>query len=894
MSLAPGTRLGPFEVADLIGAGGMGEVYRARDTKLNRDVALKVLPDTLIGDPDRLARFKREAQTLAALNHPNIAQIHGLEEGAAGPGESGSQGGGPSEGGRYTALVMEFVDGEDLSARIKRGAVPLDEALPIAKQIAEALEAAHDQGIVHRDLKPANIKVTLDGTVKVLDFGLAKAAEASGSGLQASGAIANSPTITTPAMTMRGVILGTAAYMAPEQAKGRAVDRRADIWAFGCVLYEMLTGAMTFDGEDVTEILGSVVKSDPDWTKLPAPTPPAIRTLLKRCLVKNPKQRLDSAAALRLEIADAIASPASEEPQARTAPVSRPSARTAWAAASLFALLAAGLAGVALRPTSPEPMTRLEISTPPTSSPTAFAISPDGRWVAFVAARDGKEVLWVRSLDASSARELPGTTGANRPFWSPDSGSIAYFTPSGLYRIELAGGAPQKLAAAPVGRGGDWSGEGVILFAPTQSSEIFRVSANGGEAIAVTELNEASSHRVPRFLPDQQHFTFVESKGEKHFLKIGSLDKAPPVDLGEVDSNNAGAAYHPAGYLLIPTGGTVFAQPFDMRTKRPVGERVPAVQNDAGSAIAASVSVADNGTFLYRTNADVSSQKLAWRDLRGALLQPQFDGAGAEPDISPDGRRAAVVRANDIWIVDLVRGVSSRFTSDEGSEIWPTWSRDGQHVLFAKPIAYQQALSGERRPILGHIKASQLYPAQWSPDGRYLLYRSMGSQTQGDLWAAMDDGKSDPIPVAVSQFSETRGQFSPDGRWVSYESDESGRVEIYVRPFNRAGAPVRVSVNGGSEARWHPNGRAIFYIGPDSRMMQAAIRPSTAGDTVDVDPPRELFVTSIVGGGTRPLNFKFGYAVASDGERLLINEVLSLGETTPIIVTLNWRPPEGR
>ena len=451
MSLAPGDRIGPYDVSANIGAGGMGEVYRARDTKLNRVVALKVLPDSFASDPERVARFRREAQTLAALNHPNIAQIYGFEE-----------------SGKTAALAMEFVDGDDLAVRLQSGPLSIEDAVAITRQIAEALEAAHDRGIVHRDLKPANVKVAPDGAVKVLDFGLAKAI--SGDAGPVDGAAANSPTITTPAMTLRGVILGTASYMAPEQAKGRPVDRRADLWALGCVLYELLTGVKAFDGEDVTEILGAIVKTEPDWSKLPADTPPSLRALLRRCLQKNPRQRLDSAAVIRLELSD-LGSAGAPNPSANPRE-SRRDALLAWTVVGLLALGLAGLGYVAVRPKPPSPIVQLSVVSEDNDvrATTSYAISPDGKWLTF----EQSNHLVLRPIGSTKTRDLPGTEGPQYPFWSPDSRSIAFFADGHLRRIDISGGTPRNLAEAALGRGGAWNRDGVIVFAPTSSSALLK------------------------------------------------------------------------------------------------------------------------------------------------------------------------------------------------------------------------------------------------------------------------------------------------------------------------------------------------------------------------------------------------------------------------------------
>jgi len=526
LALTPGTRLGPYEVVAQIGVGGMGEVYSATDTNLKRRVAIKVLPASVAGDAERLARFQREAEVLAALNHPNIAAIYGLERSGA-----------------TTALVMELVEGPTLADRITQGAIPLDEALPIAKQIAEALEAAHEQGIIHRDLKPANIKVRSDGTVKVLDFGLAKAMEPA---VDSSPSLSMSPTITTPAMTQAGMILGTAAYMSPEQARGKVVDKRSDIWAFAAVLFEMLTGQRAFGGEDVQDTFVAIMRDEPDWPRLPATLSPTLGIYLRRCLHKNPKQRIADVQDLRLALAGALETAA---PPPTTMALSSSGGRLAWMAFAVATFAAAALAVPAvryLRETRP-PETRVEINTPATDQPTMFALSPDGRQIVFVASGDGASRLWLRSLVSTTAQPLAGTEGARSPFWSPDSRSIGFFAGSALKRLDLGGGTPQTLAVVVNNVGGTWSADGVIVFAPTNPSPLMRVAASGGEPVPLTTLDvpRSTAHKYPQFLPDGRHFLFY-AQGSAAGIYLGTLDGG---DLKRRVPNDTSGAYLAPGRL---------------------------------------------------------------------------------------------------------------------------------------------------------------------------------------------------------------------------------------------------------------------------------------------------------------------------------------------------------
>jgi eukaryotic-like serine/threonine-protein kinase len=876
-----GTRLQHFEITSHIGSGGMGDVFQATDTKLGRSVAIKFLPEAFSHDSERVARFQREARVLASLNHSNIAAIYGVEE----------------INSRHF-LVMELVAGETLAERIKRGAIPIEEALTIAKQIAEALEEAHEKGVVHRDLKPANIKVTVEGKVKVLDFGLAKAYERE----QANAAVSNSPTISMAA-TNAGMILGTAAYMSPEQARGRTVDRRTDMWALGCVLYEMLTGTQVFRGEDVTEILASVVKSEPDWNALPAKTPAPIRRLLRRCLEKDRKRRMESAADARLEIEEALAAPAAEAAAAITAPRAA-SSRFAWIIAGAAVLVAAGLGLVHFREASPPapPEMRTDIVTPATSDPASFALSPDGTQIVYVADADGASRLWLRPLASATAQPLAGTEGASDPFWSPDSKSIGFFANAQLKRLDLGGGAPRTLAAA-TGRGGAWNAEDVILFAPTAvGSPLFRIPASGGKAVAVTKLDRGYPLR-PSFLAGGRQFLFFvigTSAPDTSGIYLGSLDS---LETWQLTPANAPGTYLPSGYLLWVRAGALVAQRLDLEQKALTGPAVTLAD------MVTSLSVSATGLVAYRTGA-ASRRQLTWFDRSGkalGILGAPDENNLNDPRLSPDGRRVAVYRIvkgdYDIWLLDGTR--TTRFTFDAANDATPIWSPDGSKIIFASVRRgqghrdlYQKPSNGAGAEELVEGSAQDRFPSDWSPDGRFILYNSVDPQTDRDIWVMPMEGDRKPYVFLKTSFDERIGRFSRDGRWVAYMSNESGRMEIYIRPFAAPAAsaaaanPIagqwQVSTEGGINPQWSLSGKELYYIGPNGEMMAAPI--VITGTTIEPGAPVVLFQTRIFGGD---VDNQQGpqFDVARDG-RFLINTVVDDSASSPITLLMNWSPEE--
>ncbi|HVL69583.1 MAG TPA: protein kinase [Vicinamibacterales bacterium] len=881
MPLNSGTRLGPYEITSAIGAGGMGEVYRARDTTLQRDVAIKVLPDLFAGDAERLARFEREAQLLASLNHPNIAHVYGVER----------------AGSRY-ALVMELIEGEDLSQRLREGPLPVDEALALARQIAAALEAAHEQGIVHRDLKPANIKVRDDATVKVLDFGLAKAAGAAAS---AHAALEHSPTFTSPVMTQMGVILGTASYMAPEQAKGKVVDRRADVWAFGCVLYEMLTGRRALGGEDITETLAAILRAEPDWSALPAGTPPAVRRLLRRCLEKDPKRRLGSMGDARLEL---------EEPAEPAAPVPTTARRRLpWmlAAAGVAGAIAASAFfiafGAARGSTDSGAALRLAV-TPPRGASFSFdstqvALSPDGRLLAFITAGTaGATTLWVRPLDSLEARALPGTEGAQLPFWSPDSSEIGFFAEGKLRIAPVGGGRPRVITDARDGRGGTWSREGGILMAPTNSGPLVRVSPNGGDAAPVTTLDEAAGevgHRFPVFLPGGRAFLYAAVSPREgavgYQIFVGSLDTPERTPL--VEAQTVPVYAHP-GYLLFARDNVLVARPFDARTRTFAGEAQPlgdVVSSLNGLfAVGRAVSTAADGTFVY-LGGPLADTKVLTYDRSGReqgtieLPPAQY----TEIAVAPDGRRVALVRKlttleSDVWLTDLSRGGASRFTFGGTTKTAIVWAATGERIVFSS------GRSGPRnllvRPSNAATPEQPLYTSavpfkdatDWSPDGRWLVMTQLDPKTRWDLWILPLTGDGTPKPYLQSPFDEQNARISPDGRWAAYLSDESGRTELYVQSFPVPGDKHQVTSGGsGPWLRWRNDGRELAFTDPALREIRAV--DVRTGASFETGPPRKLL--------SLPAN-TVAIDMTPDLQRLLVS-VPADSSASNVVVVRGWQ-----
>ena len=899
MALTPGTRLGPYEIAALIGVGGMGEVYKASDTNLKRAVAIKVLPAAVAPDSERLARFQREAEVLAALNHANIAQIHGLDKSAG-----------------VIALVMELVEGPTLAERLAQGAIPVDDALSIAKQIADALEAAHAQGIIHRDLKPANVKVRPDGTVKVLDFGLAKALDPAGT---TSASASMSPTITSPAMTHAGMILGTAAYMAPEQARGKVVDKRADIWAFGAVLFEMLTGTRAFPGEDVTDTLAAVVRGEPDWSLLPRSLSPTLVVFLKRCLQKDPRQRVGDIHDVRLALDGAfdLAAPMPAPPAGLHARKSR----LPWIVAAAAIILTAGLAPLALRHLSETsagtPSLHLTVAKPADASVGFLDLSPDGQRLVLQLYRDGRSALYVRSLDSSDLRLLAGTESARTPFWSPDSRFVGFFSEGALKLVPAAGGPPRVLCRETgLGSGGTWSRDGVILFG-SESGPLRRVDADGDPATctAVGKVEPTAIARFPVFLPDNQHYLFVggsstdtSSRGV-HLAALGdptphriladysSVLYAPPAESGQ-----------PA-HLLFLRDRSLMAQPFDQTGLKPVGDPWLVAPDATTSFTVPQVAAAVSNTMLvYLSGASLESQ-LTWVDRNGKTIGtvgPLAIHAGV--NLSPDGTAVLTSRRSPEglitrWLYDIERRSETRFLGAELSATSTVWVPDGLRALFGMPAAQgtrgvylkDPRSGGEPELALPLPSGSSFVPSDISKDGRLLVFTAIDPKTQADVWTMPWTGKPDfgrAVRVVGTNAIESQGKASPNGKWLAYTSNETGDPVVYIRPLS-GGANVW-RVDKGAEPQWSSDGKTLYYRQNLSQyragLLASAIQEDGNG-TVHPSPPEHLFEYAALAYVAQ--SNVYTYNVHPSGQRFLVNALAHKDEAALTIVT-NWQKTLGK
>jgi serine/threonine protein kinase len=849
-------------------------------------VALKVLLEAFARDAERMVRFEREAKVLASLNHPNIASIYGLEE---------------SNGTR--ALVMELVEGPTLAERIKQEGIPLEEALPIAKQICEGLEYAHERGVIHRDLKPANVKIGGDGASKLLDFGLAKALE----GDATAGDISSSPTISRLA-TQAGIILGTAAYMSPEQAKGRPVDRRTDIWAFGCVLYEMLTGKRAFDGETVTDVLAAVVRAEPEWSQLPTSTPDRVRELLRRCLKKDIKQRLQAIGDARIAIDETQS--AAEVSGTAQVPRSQPWRRLLpWVAATVLALVAVITVYIAHSP-NPSQITVSEISAPENTS-FVFrgnfggppVLSPDGQRLAFVAAgSDKQQRLWIRQLSAATAQPLEGTEGATFPFWSSDSRSLGFFANGNLNRIDATGGPTIAIAEAPQGRGGTWGSDGTILYAPGATNPLYRVAVSGGGIPQpVTKLDSArleTTHRWPQFLPDGKHFLFY-ARGT---IEQSNATYAASVNGGEIKllvRGGSNAVYAAPGYLLFVRQGTLMAQRFDANNMTLIGDAMPLAKNAEVNLTVwrGTFTVSESGILLYHTeNASSQNLRLLWFDRTGKQIgETGSPGDYGTLSLSPDGGRLAVttgIRTGNlnILVYDLSRGIPTRLTFSTGTNGQPKWSPDGRSIVFVsnqtsgQSHVYQKPADGTGTASPLVVDDAQESLPSFSSDGRYLIFERQTAQpgsNHREIWSLplFWDPKVFPV-VQNQQFDMRQPALSPDGKWLAYMSVESGRPEVYVAPFGQGSGKWLVSNAGGHFPLWRGDGRELFYISLDNKIISAEI--TAQGTRFAIGKVNPLFQANPVSSSG------WCYDVSSDGKKFVIDTEANEKTAEPLTLIVNW------
>jgi eukaryotic-like serine/threonine-protein kinase len=887
MSLTPGTSLGPYEIVGPLGAGGMGEVYKARDTRLDRTVAIKVLPDGFAGDGQRRQRFEREARAIAALSHPQVCALYDV-----------------GRAGETDYLVMEYLEGETLAERLQRGALPLDQVLRHAAEIAGALSAAHRVGIVHRDLKPGNVMLTKSG-VKLLDFGLAKAA----SGVPVASLLSELSTESKP-LTGEGTILGTLQYMAPEQLEGKEADARTDIFSLGAVLYEMATGRRAFEGKTRASVIAAILERDPPLVTATQPlAPPALDRLVRTCLAKDPDERWQSAHDVASELRWIAEGGSPGAAAVVVGPPRWPVEGLAWSITAAALLLAAAAVLFHLRRPAVKPQVVRSLIAPPAGgafwgSPAVMALSPDGTRLAFVA-RDaqGKVSLWLRPLGSLSAQALAGTEDAETPFWSPDSRFLGLFARGKLVRISADGGSAETICDAPANRGATWGPDGSIVFAPRWGDVLYRVPSSGGTPTAVTRLDQGhTTHRWPWFLPDGRHFLFL-ARGpgegeEKADLMVGSLE-SQAYKLVVRDASNA--AYVSPGYVLFGRGGNLLAQRFDPERLQVAGEPTVLARDIfyARAVNFVGFSASQVGILTY-TSPPARTSKLTWLDRSGKEIETVTDpGRYAFNHLSPDGKRVAVVRLDpassvgDVWIHEMGRKGATRFTF-QPMLYWMAWSPDGSRIALSGSLKgnfdlYERAAGGEGSETLLARFDSYFWamPTDWSPDGRYLAFTRIDPKTAWDLWVLPLFGDRKPVLFLKTPFSETSGRFSPDGRLMAYMSNESGRSEVQVRPFPGPGGRWAVSTGGGGRPRWRRDGREIFYLAPDAKLMSVDIR----GDSVNPEfgPPRPLFdLPKVVVDWAFAESASFDYDVGPDGQRFLVNLPVGANEPRPITLVLNW------
>ena len=878
MPFVAGDKLGRYEIRSKIGAGGMGEVYRARDEKLNRDVAIKVLPASLIENADRLYRFEQEAQAAGALNHPNILAIYDVGANGAVP-----------------YVVSELLEGESLRDRLSDGPLSSRKAIEYGTQVARGLAAAHAKGIVHRDLKPDNLFITSSDQIKILDFGLAKLVQPTGD--EAS----QTEVETRKVHTDPGTVMGTVGYMAPEQVRGRAVDHRADIFALGAVLYEMLSGRRAFHADSAIETLNAILKEEPPAiTSTNSTIAPAVERVVLHCLEKNPERRFQSAGDVAFAL-ESLSGVSNTSQQTLTqAPVATRTLwtkeRLIWVGVSLFLLIAAlvlGFLAYSSRGESGAHAVRLALATPPkVTLPASIAVSPDGLLVAFTANNaEGKRELWVRSLDVDQAEVLPGTEGARSPFWAPDSRSIGYFANGKLFKVEAVRGRPQLLCEVPEQGGGAWSTEGVILFGGPHG--ISRIPAQGGTPALATKVDpKEEAHRWPYFLPDGRHFVFLgdAQTTADHHIRVGTLDSEETQILFSAVTR---IAYAAPGYLLYINQGALVAQPFDAKQLKVSGDPATIAEHVAeiGPNHEFDFSVSNNGVLAYQVGSSQSS--LVWFDRSGKRLETTGDpDSYASIALSPDGRRVLAGlldvdgRQSDVWLLDPARGAKARVTFDPQSDGDPIWSPDATRIVFDSNRGgeghvhlYETSATGTGNDQLLLPGNGDDIPSSWSRDGKSILFMRYANDFRLSIWIlTLGDRQAKPL-LQSNAFGQGGASFAPNGRFIAYDSDESGRLEIYVQPFPLTGQKWLISSGGGSMPLWRDDGREIFYVTEDGKIMSAELKADGAFESVVTKPLFQVDIKRVPG---------IPYAVTPDGSRFLINTPAEASNHTPMIVVLNW------
>jgi serine/threonine protein kinase len=887
VTFEPGARLGPYEVVAAIGAGGMGQVYRARDTRLDRSVAVKLLPPDMSGDAVSRVRFEREARVVAALDHPHICGIFDI-----------------GEAGGTHFIVMPLLDGQTLAARLEKGGLPLDQLLRIASEIADALDAAHRNGVVHRDLKPANVILTRTGA-KLLDFGLAKLKSPVGPiSMSAPSRVA-----TEAPGTAQGLILGTVQYMSPEQVEGKDADARSDIWALGAVIYEMATGSRPFHGDSAASVIGSILKDEPKPLAQRQPsTPPLLDRIVSRCLMKDRNERWQSAADLRQALAWVTLDSGSQREAVAPPPGG---ARRYFPLAAAAAVLIGALAMLpgwwAHRREGPPALVQLTIPPPPNtifSSPPAsvvtpqIATSPDGQQVAFVAhVPRGRPGLWVRRLDAADAQMLRGTEDATYPFWSPDSRSIGFFARGKLNIIDVAGGPARTLSDSPLdSRGGTWAQDGTIVFSPMGFAGLFRIPATGGSAVEATKFDpsrEENSHRFPSFLPDGRHFLFVTRGAQQRNWGVSLASPDSPIGRPLIENTEWAAQYVAPGYLLFLRGPTLMAQPFDPDRLATAGEAV-AIAHDVGMTTTgyATFSASQTGVIAYARPIGIQGQ-LRWFDRSGTPGGSVGTvGEYLDFEISPDDRLVAASRVDpqvstaDVWLFDLARNVPTRFTVDAKNDASAAWSPDGATVVFRSnrrgtTDLYQKRASGTEAEKPMVEAGANLISSDWSADGKWIVFTRTASTTGFDIYVWPTSGTGKPQLAVHTTGNAMHGRLSPNGRWMAYASDESGELQVYVEPFPGTGEKRQVSPDGGSEPRWRRDGNELFYLATDERLMSIAI---PGGNALNAGTPQRLFDARVPLTGNP---YRATYDVTADGKRFLVNTRIDRAPE-PINVVINW------